>query len=155
MAVEIHVPNIYGPVQLATDEGLAGQQLTSAGPGAQAIWAASGGITVSDTDTVDLTLTGNDITADVIVSPDAGNQLVAQANGLFVAPAAAQIFTFTSPSATSHTIVHNLGNSFPNVTIWDTASGDVIAPSTVSSNGPNSFDVTFFLARAIAGTVVG
>lgn len=42
-------------------------------------------LTVLDTSTVDLTLTlANVLSADVIVSPDAGNTLVANANGLFV-----------------------------------------------------------------------
>lgn len=44
-------------------------------------------VTVTDTPTIDLTLTGQDIESDVVVSPDAGNALVAQANGLYV-PAA-------------------------------------------------------------------
>lgn len=42
-------------------------------------------ITVTDTPSVDLTLTGLGVlSADVIISPDAGNQLVENANGLFV-----------------------------------------------------------------------
>lgn len=41
--------------------------------------------TVADTSTVDMTLTGNEIKADVKISADAGNQISAKANGLFVA----------------------------------------------------------------------
>lgn len=110
-----------------------------------------------DTATIDLTLTGLVLSADAKISPDTGNTLVAHANGLFVPTPVAAVnkFTFTSPSAITHTITHNLNNAFPTVTIWDTATGDVIQPSIISSNGVNSFDVTFFVARAIAGTVVG
>lgn len=44
---------------------------------------------VQDTNTVDLTLTGTTLRADVIVSPNAGNQLQALPNGLFVPPSPA------------------------------------------------------------------
>lgn len=37
--MEIHSPDIVGPVALATLPGVAGQVLTSAGPGAQAVWS--------------------------------------------------------------------------------------------------------------------
>lgn len=38
MAVEIHRPNIVGPIQLTVDEGLSGQVITSQGPGVAALW---------------------------------------------------------------------------------------------------------------------
>jgi len=41
-------------------------------------------LTVTDTNTVDLTLAGNNLTASVIISPNAGNALQALPNGLFV-----------------------------------------------------------------------
>lgn len=49
-----------------------------------AIAAAGGGITVTDGNTIDHTLTGSDLTSEVIVSPDAGNALENRANGSFV-----------------------------------------------------------------------
>src|SRR5688572_27772215 len=39
--------------------------------------------TVSDTDSIDMTLTGFDISADVNISPDAGNIIELRGNGLF------------------------------------------------------------------------
>lgn len=38
MAVEIHIPNVIGPLQAAGNEGTVGQTLQSAGPGAQVVW---------------------------------------------------------------------------------------------------------------------
>jgi hypothetical protein len=43
---------------------------------------------VTDTNTVDLTLVGNNLTADVIVSPNVGNALQVLPNGLYVGPGA-------------------------------------------------------------------
>ncbi len=109
--------------------------------------------TVSDTNTVNLTLTGINISADVIVSPNAGNQLTPLGNGLFVPPSTTP-FTFASPLSLTHNIVHNRGNSYPLVTVWDTATGQVIIPDTIQTNTPNDFTITFFVARAIAGSVL-
>lgn len=36
---DIHSPNIVGPIELAANPGIAGQVLTSAGPGLQAVWS--------------------------------------------------------------------------------------------------------------------
>ncbi len=109
--------------------------------------------TVSDTNTVNLTLTGINISADVIVSPNAGNQIQPLGNGLFVPPSTIP-FTFASPLSLTHNIVHNRGNSYPLVIVWDTATGQVIIPDTIQSNTPNDFTITFFVARAIAGSVL-
>lgn len=153
--MEIHSPDVYGPIALAGSAGTAGQQLTSAGPGAQAVWSASGGIVVTDTATVNLTLAGNSLSADAIISPDAGNELVAHANGLYSPIPLVNKFTFTSASAVSHTITHNLNNQFPDVTIYETATNTQIEPATVVGTSANVLTVTFFSARAIAGTVIG
>lgn len=59
-----------------------------------AIQAGGGGFitAVGDTDSVNLTVTGTTLTADVEISADAGNQLTIEADGLFVAtPAYPQI----------------------------------------------------------------
>lgn len=153
--MEIHSPDIVGPVALATDPGVAGQLLTSAGPGVQAVWSTpAGSVTVSDTDTVDLTLTGLDITADAIISPDAGNQLVANVNGLFV-PTTIQKFTFNRLAAVTHTITHNLGNQFPAVTIYDPATSEQVIPYAVTGLDPNTLFVAMFTSVAIAGTIIG
>lgn len=155
MAVEIHVPNIIGPVQLAASEGIAGQQLTSAGPGVQAIWAASGGISILDTTSIDLTLAANVLSGAVIVAPTAGNQLQSTGTGLFVPAASVNKFAFTSASALVHTITHNLNNQYPTVDVFDTVTGAVVVPLSVVGTSVNVLTVTFFAARAIAGTVVG
>ncbi len=36
--MEIHLPDIYGPIELAGNAGTAGQRLTSAGPAATPTW---------------------------------------------------------------------------------------------------------------------
>ena len=41
---DIHSPNVIGAISLAGDPGVAGQLLTSAGPGAQAIWVGTVGL---------------------------------------------------------------------------------------------------------------
>lgn len=64
-------------------------------------------------------------------------------------------FTFTSASSVSHVINHNLGNQFPSITVWETATNGVIAPDTIIGNTVNQLTITFFVARAIAGTIAG
>lgn len=107
--MQIHTPDIYGPVSAAGAPGTAGQVLTSGGAGVQVGWS---------------TPTDNS-------------------------------FTFASPSAISHVINHNLGNAFPAVTVWDSVASAVIEPATIISNTANQLTITFFAARAIAGTIVG
>lgn len=109
--MQIHSPDIYGPIALATSPGTAGQVLTSAGAGAQAVWSTP---------------------------INAGAK-----------------FTFTSPSSLTHTITHNLNNQFPAITVYDTSNGQVIQPATIDGIDANTIEITFFSARAIAGTIIG
>lgn len=103
---QIHNSDLYGPLGAASNLGIAGQVLTSQGPGNQVVWSNGGK------------------------------------------------FTFASASSLSHVIVHNLNNDYPNITVWDTATDEVIHP-VITSNNPNQITITFFVARAIAGTITG
>jgi len=97
-----------------------------------------------------------EIGATPIISPDSPNALECRANGLFVdATAPAASFTFTSAIAVSHNIVHNLGNAFPVITVWNTATNTIVVPAAVTSNSINDLTITFFVATAIAGTIWG
>lgn len=69
-------------------------------------------------------------------------------------PVTATKFTFTSASATSHVIVHNLGNQYPDITVWDTTTGEVFHPD-ISRDNANQLTITTFVPVAIAGTIVG
>lgn len=79
---DIHSPNIVGPIGLATDEGLIGQVLTSAGPGLQVIW---------DTPLfayADKTSQALGATGDITWNPPAVlNGIIFTAPGLFTLPA--------------------------------------------------------------------
>lgn len=82
-------------------------------------------------------------------------RLIADDCNTYTLPVIFSPFTFTSPSAISHVIVHNLNNSYPSITVWDTIAGAVIIPDSIVSNSPNTLTITFFVAVAIAGTIVG
>lgn len=90
-------------------------------------------ITATDTNTINFTAVGNNITGSVIISPDAGNTLVAQANGLFV-PATDVTLTAIDTTCLDLTITESPDNTF-------TVSGaPVISPTlgnqlTCSPNG--------------------
>lgn len=120
-------------------------------------------LVVTDTDTINFTVSGtsdHSLTGTVIVDPDSDNLLVAGANGLALTCAAVQAcvpapFTFVSPSALSHVINHSLGNAFPTITVWDTVAGAVVIPDSIISNTINVLTINFFVATAIAGTIVG
>jgi hypothetical protein len=57
-------------------------------------------VTVTDSDTVNLTLTGQNITADVIIDPDLSNALIATGDGLLVSCAEILVCAPPSPSWT-------------------------------------------------------
>lgn len=112
-----------GPAGPAGTDGVAG----AAGPaGADGV----GGVTtVTDTATVDATISGAgtvaspyDISADVIVSPDAGNVLVAHANGLYAPP----------PGAAAATVIQ--GGNTNSVHDSVSGAGTVASPFIVTSN---------------------
>jgi hypothetical protein len=68
----------------------------------------SGGssISIQDTNSVDLTLTGGVLSADVIISPNAGNQLQLLPNGLYVSPSTFSL-TVTDTNTVDLTLVGN------------------------------------------------
>jgi hypothetical protein len=139
--------------------GTSGQKLTSAGAGIQVSWATP---TVTDTwvnNTFGITIDGVAAIPLVInlISADANNLAIAGSDGrVFVSGATVpNLFTFTSASNITHTITHNLGNQFPDVTVYDTATNQVVTPATVVGTSINVLTITFFSAVAIAGSVVG
>lgn len=156
---EIHSPDIYGDIKLASNPGTSGQKLTSAGVGVQANWASP---TVSDTWTnnvLGITVDGVAATPLTInlISADAGNLASSGSDGrVFVSGSTVpSLFTFTSAINTTHTITHNLSNQFPDVTTYDTATNAVIIPLLVVGTSTNVLTITFFSAVAIAGSIVG
>lgn len=69
--------------------------------------------------------------------------------------AAIGIFEFTSASALSHVITHNLNSDRPHVEVYNQADNAVIVPATVVATDANNTTITFFVARAIHGTITG
>jgi len=67
---------------------------------------ATSSISIQDTNSVDLTLTGGVLSADVIISPNAGNQLQLLPNGLYVAPSTFSL-TVTDTNTVDLTLVGN------------------------------------------------
>ena len=57
-----------------------------------------------------------------------------------------------SISGTSASITHNLNESYPSVTCWDTATSQIVIPESVTSNSANQITVTF--CESFTGTVV-
>jgi hypothetical protein len=67
---------------------------------------ATSSISIQDTNSVDLTLTGGVLSADVIISPNAGNQLQLLPNGLYVSPSTFSL-TVTDTNTVDLTLVGN------------------------------------------------
>lgn len=87
----------------------------------------------------------------------AGQVLTSAGDGVqvdWVTPVS-RVFTFTSASALSHTIGHDLSNSFPSVTVWSTGTNTVVQPASIFSEDDQSLTITFAVPTAIAGTIVG
>jgi hypothetical protein len=65
---------------------------------------AASSISIQDTNSVDMTLTGGVLSADVVISPNAGNQLQLLPNGLYVAPSTFSL-TVTDTNTVDLTLV--------------------------------------------------
>ena len=130
-------PEVTGEVVLSID---AGNSLTLGTDGALYVPTSTGeATTVSDTDTVDLTLTGVDITADVVIDPAVGNALSSSAAGLFAAD------TFgshdVSDGTTTSALDQDAGDQLDFVdgdgidfVVSDTANGPDVTAEIVYSN---------------------
>lgn len=157
--METHTPDIYGSISLNTDEGLTNKKIYSQGPGVQAVWS-SGTMNVSWANNTLSTTVDGVLDTEVLnlISSDVGNVATQGTDGrvLVQSSSISGKFSFTSPSSLTHVLVHNLNNSFPTVTVWNTATNQVLVPSQITSNSPNQLTITFVgLPRAIAGTIVG
>lgn len=106
---------------------------------------------VSRADLVGATSVGdhNDVT---LTSPSAGDILVNDGAGQFVNKKA--YFLYDGASATSHSVVHNLGQKYCNVTVVD-ASDEVVIPQSITFNDANELTVTFNTAIAAKVVVMG
>lgn len=156
--MEHHNPDIYGTISAAGSPGTLNQKLYSNGPAAQVTYG-NGSVNaawVNNTLTVTVDNASDNEVLNLI-SADANNLAVAGTDGrVFVSGATVpNVFTFTSPSSVSHVINHNLGNQFPVLMVAITPANEEVVPSTVVFNSANQLTITFFVARAIAGTVIG
>jgi len=66
----------------------------------------------------------------------------------------ASYFLYTGASATGHTVAHNIGQKFCNVTVVD-ASDEVIIPQSIKFDSANQLTVTFNTAIACKVIVMG
>lgn len=65
------------------------------------------------------------------------------------------IYEYTSASALSHVIAHNLNSDKPLVTVYNQSDNAALQPATIVATDANTLTITFFVARAIKGTVSG
>lgn len=156
--MEAHNVDLYGSLRAAGDAGAIGQKLFSTGAGNQVDW---------DNGSIGVTWTNNSLQVQVdnasdtevlnLISVDADNLAVAGSDGrVYISGVTvANVFSFTSASNTSHVLNHNLNNAFPTITVYNSADNSAIQPATIVSNSANQLTVTFFAARAIAGTIIG
>ena len=67
---------------------------------------------------------------------------------------AASYYLYTGASTTSHTVTHNIGQQFCNVTVVD-ASNEVIIPQSIKFDDANNLTVTFNAAIACKIVIMG
>ncbi|TXH48810.1 MAG: hypothetical protein E6Q97_24020 [Desulfurellales bacterium] len=113
--------------------------------------------TVLDTASVDLTLAANVLSADVIISPNAGNQLQLLGNGLFVSGFAGTITTATDTNTIDHTVAAGVLSSqviiSPNAGNIITALGNGLY-ATVAANFVTSVVDTLSIDLTVAAGVL-
>lgn len=110
----------------------------------------------------DFTVTAGEVTAvakgldsltDVAVSgATAGQTLVHNGTQFVNRPI---YFLYDGASATSHTVTHNLGQRYCNVTVVETATDEVVIPQSITFNSNNALTVTFTSAIACKVIVMG
>ena len=66
----------------------------------------------------------------------------------------AMYFLYTGTSATSHTVTHNLGQKYCNVTVVD-STDEVVIPQSIVFNSTTQLTVTFTSAIACKVIVMG
>jgi hypothetical protein len=64
-------------------------------------------------------------------------------------------YLYNGAAATNHTVAHNLGQKYCNVTVVDAATDQVIVPQTITFNNANQLTVTLTSALAIKVVVMG
>jgi hypothetical protein len=57
-------------------------------------------------------------------------------------------FLYDGASATTHTVTHNLGQKYANVTVVETATDEVVIPQSITFDSANALTVTFNSAMA-------
>ena len=87
-----------------------------------------------------------------LTSPTAGDVLVRNGSGQFVNQKA--YFLYTGSSAATHTVTHNLGQKYCNVTVVD-GSDEVVIPQSIKFDDANELIVTFNTAIACKVIVMG
>lgn len=63
-------------------------------------------------------------------------------------------YVFTGSSNTTHVVTHNLGNQYPSVTIWDTATNTVVLTGITSITGDSGNQTTVVLGSATAVKII-
>lgn len=91
----------------------------------------------------------NDVT---LTSPADGEILVMDGTGQFVNQKAYHLYD--GASATSHTVTHNLGQKYCNVTVVD-ATDEVVIPQSITFDSTSQLTVTFNTAIACKVVVMG
>jgi hypothetical protein len=92
----------------------------------------------------------SDLTDVTAAASEEGQMLVANGSDNYVPR---QVFhTYTGASATTHTITHGLGVRFCNVTVYETSTGEVVIPQSITANSTTETVVVF--NSAVACTVV-
>ena len=111
--------------------------------------------TVLDTASVDLTLAANVLSADVIISPNAGNALTLLGNGLFVAGFAGSILSATDSSTIDHTVAAGVLSSMvirspdPNNLLELRANGVYVGYGTAASSVIDTWSIDLTLAANV------
>jgi hypothetical protein len=62
-------------------------------------------------------------------------------------------FLYSSPSAVTHTIVHNLNALFPVVSVFEQGSGTFLVPQSIVVDNADQITITLVSSRAITGRV--
>lgn len=130
-------------VEASADSPATGDVLTADGDGN---WLPASRATIVGSTSVG---DHNDVT---LTTPGAGDFLINNGSGQFVNRKI--YFLYTGASNTSHTVTHNLGQQYCNVTVVD-ASDEVVIPQSITFDSTTQLTVTFNTAIACKVVVMG
>jgi len=125
---------------------------TSASYAVTASYALSASFEIKKETTSSLADTASFVTGSGVYGPFGSNSVISASNAQTASFVLNQTYKENVTGASNYTITHNLGEQYPIVQSYDTATNVMVIPSEVTASNANALDIKF--ASAFTGIVI-